>query len=44
MKRDDQAGCICRTGIAHQALVPGKLPMRTLRSGPDLLGGRLCAW
>ncbi len=44
MKRDNQVGCICRTGIACQALVPGKPPMCALRSGPDLLSGRLYAW
>jgi hypothetical protein len=44
MKRDDEPGRIRRTSIARQALVPGKPPMRTLRSGPDLLGGRLYAW
>ncbi|WP_161975751.1 hypothetical protein [Tengunoibacter tsumagoiensis] len=44
MKRDDQPGRIRRTSIARQALVPGKTPMSTLRSGPDLLGGRLGMW
>ena len=44
MKRDDEPGRIRRTSIARQALVPGKPPMHTLRSGPDLLGRRLYAW
>ena len=44
MKRDDEPGSICWTSIARQALVPGKTPMRALRSGEDLLGGARAVW
>ena len=44
MKRDDQSGSNCWTGIACQALAPGKPPMRALRPGPDLLSGVKVSW
>ena len=44
VKRDDQSGGIRWTGIARQALLPGEPPMRTLRSGEDLLDGARAAW
>ncbi len=44
MKRDDEPGSICWTSIARQTLVPGKPPMRALRSGKDLLCGARAVW
>ena len=44
MQRDDQSGCIRRTSIVRQPLIPGQTPMRALRSGPDFLRGGFCAW
>jgi hypothetical protein len=42
VKGNDQPGSVRWAGIARQALVPGETPMRTLRSGQDLLSRRLC--
>src|SRR5581483_3002584 len=42
MKCDYQSGSVRWTGIAREALFPGKPPMRTLRSGQDLFWR--CFW
>lgn len=42
MKCDGQSGSVRWTGIAREALVPGKPPMRTLRSDQDLFRRCFC--